>query len=154
MIQKAVIHLLVQRVILSGCIFFIIAFVSCKTTMRTTPSISTASLTNTYWKLSMIKSEHVKTPENSREVHIKFVESGKRFLGFAGCNALGGNFALTGSNGIKIDPISTKMFCDRMETENFLTEALTRANRYLVEGEKLFLFDGKKLLVSFDSVYF
>lgn len=115
---------------------------------------STASLTNTYWKLSTINGQTVETPDNAKEVHIKFANQENRFQGFAGCNGLGGSYELTANKGIKIRALSTKMYCDRMEVENFLTNAVTKANNYTIEGEKLMLYDGKNLLVSFDSVYF
>ncbi len=94
------------------------------------------------------------TPENAKEVHIKFASSENRLQGFAGCNGLGGSYLLTGENNIKINAITTKMFCDRMEVENFLTNAISKADNYRIDGEKLSLFEGKKLLATFDSVYF
>lgn len=113
-----------------------------------------ASLTNTYWKLLKVKDSALITPENSREVHIKFAASENRLQGYAGCNGLGGDYTLGPDNGIKISVITTKMYCDRMDTENFLTNALTTADKYRIKGERLFLYAGKKLLAEFESVYF
>ena len=132
---------------------FILFITACSTTKKTNNQ-STASLTNTYWKLSKINEKPVITPENAKEVHIKFASSENRLQGFAGCNGLGGSYLLTGENNIKINAITTKMFCDRMEVENFLTNAITKADNYRIDGEKLSLFEGKKLLATFDSVYF
>ncbi|RYF85602.1 MAG: META domain-containing protein, partial [Chitinophagaceae bacterium] len=56
--------------------------------------------------------------------------------------------------GIKVRAISTKMYCDRMAVENYLTNAVTRATSYKIDGEKLMLFEASTLLISFDAVYF
>ncbi|RYF98233.1 MAG: META domain-containing protein, partial [Chitinophagaceae bacterium] len=115
---------------------------------------ATASLTNTYWKLSEMNGKKVETPDNQKEVHIKFAIKENNFQGFGGCNGLGGSYELTGKDGIKIRTLSTQMYCDRMEVENFLKNAVTKADRYEINGEKLNLYEGKTLLISFDSVYF
>jgi heat shock protein HslJ len=128
---------------------------SCSPSKKTATSKSTASLENTYWKLSEAGNKPVITPVNAKEVHIKFVAEGKRFQGFAGCNTLGGSYGTSGTNNIQILAISTKMACkDRMELENFLTEALSKTNTYKINGEKLFLYHDNILLAKFESVYF
>jgi heat shock protein HslJ len=131
-----------------------LAFISCSSSDKTKNNAPAATLTNTYWKLSSANDRPVVTPDNSREVHIKFRNDGNRLQGFAGCNGLGGNYVLSGKNGIRISAITTKMYCERMETENFLTHVITTADNYRVTGETLSLYKGKKLLATFDSVYF
>src|SRR5688572_3158558 len=98
---------------------------------------SNAGITNTYWKLSTMNGKKVETPDNAKEVHIKFTLQENRLQGYAGCNGLGGSYELTGANGIKIRAITTKMYCDRMDVENYLTNAITKANTYKIDGEKL-----------------
>lgn len=131
-----------------------LAFIACTGPEKAKNNMPTATLTNTYWKLTRANDRPVTTPENAREVHIKFRNDGNRLQGFAGCNGLGGSYVLSGKNGIRISAITTKMYCDRMETENFLTDAITKADNYRVTGEKLSLYQGKNLLATFDSVYF
>ena len=118
--------------------------------------VSTASLQNTYWKLSTMNGKAIVTPENGREVHIVLSKEGDdlKLKGFAGCNSMGGSYTTTGDN-IKFVVISTKMFCqDRMEVENYLFSVLQKADHYKIEGEKLTLYEGTTLLTTFDSVYF
>jgi pentapeptide MXKDX repeat protein len=112
-----------------------------------------STLQNTYWKLSKINGKQVITPENMKEIHIMFANDGKSFKGFAGCNGLGGDYKLGDHQSITISAISTKMYCERMADENFLTNAISKAGRYRIKGEKLLLFQGKELLASFDAVY-
>ena len=143
-----------NKILFALTLVFSLAFISCSSSNKTTNGVPDASFTNTYWKLSRANDRPVVTPDNSREVHIKFRNEGNQLQGFAGCNGLGGNYVLSGTNGIKITAITTKMFCERMETENFLTDAITRADNYRVTGERLSLYQGKKLLATFNSVYF
>jgi heat shock protein HslJ len=83
-----------------------------------------------------------------------FTIDGDRFKGFGGCNGLGGSYKLTGKNGIKINVISTQMYCDRMETENVLTNALIKADHYTIKGDALQLLQGDMVLATFEAVYF
>ena len=133
------------------CVLIIAA---CNTQGKSQQSEPKASLTNTYWKLAEMNGKPVQTPENAREVHIKFVEDGNRLQGFAGCNGVGGDYTLGKHNKITMRMISTQMYCDRMEVENYLSDAVTKADNYRIEGEKLFLLQGKKQLAEFVSVYF
>ncbi len=112
-----------------------------------------ASLTNTYWKLADMNGEPVKTPERAREVHLKFVEDGKRLQGFAGCNGIGGDYILGKDNKITLKMITTQMYCDRMEVENYLSNAINKANKYRISGEKLFLLKDNETLATFEAVY-
>lgn len=123
----------------------------CKSAENTT---STASLENTYWKLAEMNGMPVETPENSREVHMVLAaeKEEKHLRGFGGCNGLGGGYTLDG-NKIKFTVITTKMFCDRMDVENYFTKALNEADSYLIKGETLELYQGNTFLVRFNSVY-
>lgn len=116
---------------------------------------SIANLENTYWKLTAMNGRLVATPENGREVHIVLAKDGdkKMLKGFAGCNSIGGEYAVDG-NKIGFTAISTKMFCnDRMDVENFLLDVLNKADGYKIKGETLELYQGNSLLTTFQSVY-
>lgn len=49
--------------------------------------------------------------------------------------------------------MTTKMACDRLDVENFLTKAMESADSYKIKGEKLELYEGNTLLATFESVY-
>jgi heat shock protein HslJ len=129
----------------------LIMLAQCKPAQNTT---STASLENTYWKLSDMNGAPVSTPEGGKEVHMVLGKSGsgQRLKGFGGCNNMGGNYTVS-ANTIKFVVISTKMACDRMAVENFFFDALNRADRYLIKGETLELYQGETFLTRFESVY-
>lgn len=131
-------------------VLFILLF-QCKSAEKNT---STARLENTYWKLAEMNGMPVETPENAKEVHIVLAAEGdeKRIRGFGGCNGLGGNYTVS-DNKVKFTVLSTKMFCDRMDVENYLTKALSEADSYVIKGETLELFQGNTALIRFNSVY-
>lgn len=116
---------------------------------------STANLENTYWKLSEMNGMPVITPDDAKEVHFILTHDGseKRIKGFAGCNALGGNYTSDGNN-IKFTMITTRMMChDRMEVENYLLQVLSSADSYKITGETLELYQNNTFLAKFESVY-
>lgn len=134
-------------------ILLVFALFQCKSAEKNT---STAMLENTYWRLAEMNGEPVATPADAKEVHmiLTSVDSEKTVKGFAGCNNIGGSFTLEG-NKIHFTTISTKMFCqDRMEVEDFLTNALSKADAYSIKGEELYLYQGETKLITFQSVYF
>jgi len=132
-------------------LLFALVLLQCKSADNTA---STARLENTYWKLAEMNGMPVETPENAKEVHIilSAEKEEKRVKGFGGCNGLGGSYSVDG-NKIKFQVLSTKMFCDRMEVENYLTKALGDADTYVIKGETLELFQGNTFLIRFNSVY-
>jgi heat shock protein HslJ len=133
--------------------FMLVSLVQCKPTEPKTTS--TAHLENTYWRLTEMNGEPLKTPENQREVHIVLAKDGNqtRLQGFAGCNNMGGNYTVNHEK-IKFTVIATKMMCEGgMETENYLFGILDKADNYQIEGERLKLYQGKTLIGNFESVY-
>ncbi len=139
-----------NKIILPLLVF---ALLQCKSTEK---NVSTATLENTYWRLAEMNGKPVITPTDAKEVHmiLTSIDSEKRVKGFAGCNNIGGSFTLDG-NKISFITISTKMFCqDRMEVEDFLTNALSKAETYSITGEELSLYQGETKLITFQSVYF
>ncbi|HEY9005334.1 META domain-containing protein [Ohtaekwangia sp.] len=131
--------------------FALLISFQCKTAQN---NESMAHLENTYWKLADINGMPVETPDGSKEVHFVLSSEGgeKRIKGFAGCNSLGGNYTQDG-NKIKFTTITTKMACDRLDVENFLTKTLDSADNYKINGETLELYEGNTLLATFHSVY-
>ncbi len=72
--------------------------------------------------------------------------------GNSGCNVFGGNYKSEG-NTLKItDVISTMRACeegDRMAVERGFFDGLQNADRYEIKGEKLYIYQGDKLLLTF-----
>jgi heat shock protein HslJ len=140
--------MMIVKVIAALLLFVLL--VQCKTAEQ---NAGTTSLENTYWKLTEMDGQPVTTPEGARPVHmILATENGeKRVKGFAGCNGLGGDFTTEGSK-VHFTIITTKMFCEEtMAVENFLTDALNKADNYKINGDTLELYQGSTFLIRFQA---
>lgn len=124
----------------------IIILVQCKGT----PTATGPTLENTYWKLTEAGGKPVETPAQGREVHM-ILTSENNIKGFAGCNGLGGDYTVDG-NKVDFNTLTTRMFCElQMDVENRLTQALTEADRYVINGKTLELYKGEALLARFEA---
>ncbi len=115
---------------------------------------SEASLTNTYWKLTVLNSKAVPhTKNNRREAHM--ILSNGRVRGNSGCNGMGGAYTLDGDKLSFSDKgmMMTRMFCKGSVEQEFL-KAMKAMQSYKIKGEYLEIFgkDGAKL-ARFESVY-
>lgn len=134
-------------------LFSTLVFVQCKSSK---PSLAaTASLENTYWKLSEMNGMPVVTPADSKEVHfiLTKTDNQNQLKGFAGCNTLAGSYKTDGQS-ISFTAITTRMFCEgRMEVENYLTKTLSEATSYQINGNVLELYQNETFLAKFEAVY-
>jgi heat shock protein HslJ len=72
--------------------------------------------------------------------------------GNTGCNVFGGNYESKGKTIRNFDTVSTMRACiedERMTFEREFMDALQKANRFEIKGEKLFLYRSEKLLITF-----
>jgi putative lipoprotein len=121
--------------------------------LPTTPS--TASLENTYWKLTDLDGSPVRVANQQREPHFILHSANRSVAGSGGCNRLTGRYDVNGDR-ISLGRVaSTMMACvDGMETEQAFLKALGRANRWRVTGQRLQLFDATGTQVAvFEAAY-
>ncbi|HTF20590.1 MAG TPA: META domain-containing protein [Chryseolinea sp.] len=134
----------------------VVLLFQCQSAKPAADTSSTATLLNTYWRLAEMNGEPVQTATGVREVHIILSRDDQenRLKGFAGCNNIGGSFKQDGQK-ITFSAFSTKMMCEpnQMKVEDFLLQALTATDNYVVKGETLDLLEGNTVLASFASVY-
>ena len=119
------------------------------------PSVSTAELLNTYWKLVRLGDQVIATPPGAREIHFVLHSGNPRVAGFSGCNPMMGNYVLNGDQ-IKFDQVAgTLMACvPDMDLERKFLAIFPRAARWKISGETLRLLDDSgATLATFDSVY-
>lgn len=105
------------------------------------------------WVLESIKgTEFVKLKD---EVFINFDPAKKGVGGNSGCNVFGGDYTVDGKK-IKIkDIISTMRACEadgKMSIERKLFDGLRAADRFEIRGEKLHMYRGKDLLLTFHGI--
>lgn len=137
-----------------ACVVF--GLFQCKTAKPSSDTSSTATLLNTYWRLTEMNGEALQTPAGVREVHIilSHADQEDKIKGFAGCNNIGGTFKQDGQK-LTFSAFSTRMMCppEQMKVEDFLLKALTATDTYEIKGEILTLLEGQTVVGRFESVY-
>ena len=117
---------------------------------------ATAALRDTYWKLVELGGQAVAMqPGQEREVRITLARQDQRLTGFSGCNALGGAYALNGS-ALKFDPLASSMrLCEpALNTlERQVLDALIATTGQRIDGQRLSLLGGDRVLARFEAVY-
>lgn len=119
--------------------------------------ISTASLTDTYWRIDRLGGDGVRALENRREPHI-VLQSGpeRRFLATVGCNQMIGRYETSGDALTFDRAASTMTAClpplDVLEGQ--LRDVLTATRRFRLEGQRLLLQDAQgRALAELGAVY-
>ena len=119
-------------------------------------SPATATLRDTYWKLVELGGQPVAMqPGQEREVRITLASEDQRLMGFSGCNALGGAYALNG-NALKFDQLASAMrLCaPALNTlERQVLDALIATTGQRIDGQRLSLLVGDRVLARFEAVY-
>lgn len=116
---------------------------------------STATLQNTYWKLTSLGGKSVEVSDKQREPNLVLQSEQSRLAGHGGCNRMMGTYKLEGDQ-LSFGPIAgTRMACAQgMEQEDQFHKALARVARWRIVGETLELFDAAGASVAqFESRY-
>jgi len=127
------IHLVLTIVFISGCTHI--------------GHSSDTPLLDTTWNLSELFNEKIQY-SGSKIPHLRFEE--ERVSGNDGCNNFFGGYTLDG-NSLKFGMLgSTRMACPHIEGfEMIFNTMLSITTRYLINGNKLELFDNDKPIASF-----
>ena len=75
-------------------------------------------------------------------------------MGFSGCNALGGSYALNGAS-LKFDQLASSMrMCEPAlnALERQVLDALAATNGQRIDGQRLSLLAGQQVLARFEAV--
>lgn len=98
------------------------------------------------WTLSMLNGRTIGL-ENGKSIFIRIDSS--QVLGNAGCNRLRGKVDIASDRIHFEEMITTKMACPSIDTEVEFLHALSIADRYIVNDEKLELYQGETSLARF-----
>lgn len=114
------------------------------------------NITEKYWKLIELTGQQIKFDENQKkEIHIILKIEDNRFIGSGGCNNISGEYEMNEGNRIKFsNVISTKMYCNNMETEDRFLSVLNKVDNYTIQNDTL-SFNRAKMatLAKFAAVY-
>lgn len=127
----------------------------CSSTTIPSNSSSTASLTNTYWKLVELHGARVTmTPEQEREVRITLDDNGK-ITGFTGCNQVMGGYTVAADLLRFTQLAGTRMMCPppAMQLESAVLANLNSVTGFRIEAERLILLKDGAPVARYESVY-
>jgi len=102
------------------------------------------------WVLDEIKGSPI--PKVRETAFISFDAAKKSAGGNSSCNSFGGSYSTNGSKLRIFDVIHTMRACiedQRMDVERGMLSGLQDANRYEIRGNRLFLYRGKQVLLTF-----
>ncbi|MEO1201113.1 MAG: META domain-containing protein [Pseudomonadota bacterium] len=113
-----------------------------------------SSLANTYWKLTSIDGKPFTRSGDGREPHLMLVRD-LTARGSSGCNTFTGGYE-TYAGSLRFGNLATtRMACPSgMDIEQRFLDALTRVDRYDIDGESMLLYAGDQQLLGFAATYF
>ncbi len=132
-------------------LLFSVFLMACACTAFAKKGGGPATLENTYWKLAEVSGKPITTPTDAREAFLTLISKKSRVQGNTGCNSLAGKYEMGRHGFIKFTVASTKMACADMSTENYMQSALSGANRYVINGQNLLLYNDNLLLAIFEA---
>ena len=99
---------------------------------------ATASLRDTYWKITRLGGEPVLVPEGRREPHLQLRSAESRLTGFDGCNNFTGVYSVE-EDRITLGPVAgTLMAClPGMNYEGRIPRSFDQVRRWRIRGEHL-----------------
>lgn len=109
------------------------------------------SLYEEKWSLKKIYTDTGAIAVNSR-AYIRFHEEKKSAGGNGGCNVFGSTIAVNGHSLVFSEIIATRMYCEGVqESEDAYLNLLAKVKRFDISEKKLWLLDGKKVLLEFET---
>jgi putative lipoprotein len=117
---------------------------------------ATATLKDTYWKLVELDGTTLALlPRPEREVRVTLASQGTRVIGFSGCNPLVASYEQDGP-ALRFKPASNgPLTCapPLMELEARVLSVLGVTTGYRIDGERLTLLAGDRVLARLEAVY-
>ena len=100
------------------------------------------------WVLTELKEVPVQISGNvSRDAHIEFRPSSRRYEGFGGCNRISGTYTLDKSR-LNFTPATGKLeACPDVPFETTFLALLNDVDRYTLNRNTMILKDGRKVLI-------
>lgn len=119
------------------------------------PAGKPATLTNTYWKLTLLDGTPVIKGKAQTESHFILHADGERIGGSGGCNRLAGTYRIVERKLLLSGIAVTRMACKvGMQQEQEYLQALGKVTGWRIDGQKLVLLDtGGLAVANFESVY-
>lgn len=109
-------------------------------------------LNNTTWQIKELAGKAVKDKVNEKVPTLVLNVNEKHYSVITGCNTLNGSFDLSDNKMKFSNGISTMMYCDDMSVEDGFKSILTKISSYKIDGYKLTLLDGNRVIAKLERV--
>jgi heat shock protein HslJ len=127
-----------------------------ETAVEGRPAKPTATLENTYWRLTAVGGDSARVAQNIQEPHFILHPADTRVSGSTGCNQFSGSYELSGQSLRFGKVISTLRACldpELNRQERTFLDAVNAARQWKVTGDSLELSGEAGPLVSFHAQY-
>lgn len=122
---------------------------SCSTTLGTPTDTTTNELTSTAWRLTKFDGKVIDSTTFARTPELRFWV-GSKITGNDGCNLITGTYSVQGDKILFGNMAGTRMACLNTNYENY-TKFLNRTDKYKIESNKLYFYEGTKELMSYSK---
>ena len=129
-------------------LFSFTAFIlhSCGTVKKTPEKVSLAG----EWKLQ--NNNEIQTGMSGEAITIAFdLAETNRISGFGGCNNYGANYTAEAGYITLTEVFATKRACPELDAEDQYFELLNLVNRFEIQGNDLYFYQDKLLLLHFEK---
>lgn len=98
------------------------------------------SLLDTHWRLLSLMGRSVADSGKTKEIYVLLKSSDHRVEGNGGCNAFAGTFSMKNKFSLAFGQmISTKMWCEGIETETEFFSVLSQVDNFTIRADTLSL---------------
>ncbi len=100
---------------------------------------------DTYWKLIQVGGEQTPPPQGQNtQAHLVFHSNDQQVKGSTGCNSLSGGYQNDGDRLTLEQLATTERACAGPDQARAFLDALERTRRFVIEGQRLTLYDGEE----------
>lgn len=120
-------------------------------TEKVNPAKGKYALAGTTWTLVELRGKAV-TNASKKPYTLYLNSKTGKFSTWVGCNSFSGNYLMKDAGLLSFSMVAgTKMACPDMDFENDYIKALDKVNNYMIEGNKLHLHRGDRVLALFEA---
>lgn len=119
----------------------------------TSPTVGTARLENTYWRLTQLADAAITAASKQQAAHLVLYSQTRLLSASGGCNRVTGSYQVNGDQLTFSHMAGTMMACiTGMDTEKAFLQALGRVNTWKITGRRLDLQDADgKIIASLEA---
>lgn len=135
---------------MNGYITFILLLIAlCACKKPGAPAITNRPLESTEWVLMAIDSFKNPASASGEVLSIHMAAGSDLMHGFDGCNHFNGKYKVEETHLILTNLFGTQLACPETKLPARFIQLLTGADRFKIQGEMLYFYEGKKVILEF-----